>query len=789
MTRLRKFAVCLTLACLLAARSAPALGLPPFIIAQPQSQSVQEQDTATFSVYAVSFTTMTFQWLQGGVPIPGATSSSFTIANVQPTNAGRYSVTIVNGGGTVTSAKATLTVYIPPAITTQPQSQTVIQGDHQKAVFSVAATGTAPLNYQWYLNGSPAGGGNNSTLTINNPQSNQAGNYMVVVKNNWGSVTSAVATLTIYVPPTIQTQPNNATVTQGQSASFSVAANGTAPLAYQWSLNGSALSGATNASLTLTDVQATQAGSYTVVATNAGGSVTSQVATLTVDVPPAITTQPQNQAVILGDNQNASFSVIANGTAPLNYQWFLNGSSAGGGNNSTLTINNPQSNQAGNYTVVVQNNWGSVTSAVAILTVYVPPTIQAQPNNATVTQGQSASFSVAVSGTAPLAYQWSFNGSALSAETNSSLTFSSAQSNQAGSYTIVVTNSVGSVTSQVATMTVDVPPAIITQPQNQTVIQGENQNASFSVMASGTAPLGYQWNFNGSALSGETNATVTLTNVNSAQAGGYTVIVTNNFGSVTSQVAALTVYVPPSITTQPQSQTVIQGQNLTTSFAVLANGSAPLNYQWFWNNSAAPQETNSTLTLNQPGTNQAGSYTVVVQNNWGAVTSAVAVLTVYIPPTITNQPQSVAVFRGQTAAFSVSASGSAPFTYQWSFNDSVLVTGPNPTLFLTNSSAAEAGSYTVLVSNPGGSVTSAVAVLTVTNPIATVAVLAGAVPSPSGFSFQVGAPVGVTYIILTSPDLLNWTPIATNIATAATASFTDPAATNSGNQFYKVITP
>jgi len=154
----------------------------------------------------------------------------------------------------------------------------------------------------------------------------------------------------------------------------------------------------------LTNVQASQAGSYTVVVTNFGGCVTSGVETLTVNVPAAITTQPQSQTVLLG--QSSSFSVAAGGTPNLSYQWYLNGSSLGGGaaQNPTLTLNSVGTNQAGNYTVVVNNNYGSATSVVATLTVNVPAAISTQPQNQATLLNQSASFSVVASGTAPLSY-------------------------------------------------------------------------------------------------------------------------------------------------------------------------------------------------------------------------------------------------------------------------------------------------------------------------------------------------------------------------------------------------
>jgi uncharacterized protein YjbI with pentapeptide repeats len=368
MGRLQYFAGCLLLTGLFLARPCAALGPPPVITVQPSSQTVLYQGTATFSVTATSGTGMSYQWLKNSANISGATSSSYTIVNAQTTDAGTYSVTIVNGGGSTTSDPATLTVDLPPTITTQPLSQTVTAG--QNVTFSVAASSTTSLGYQWYFNGTALPGATSSTLSLGNVQTNNAGNYTVVVSNVAGSVTSGAATLTVNVPPGITTQPLSKTVTVGQNVIFSVAAGGTAPLSYQWSFNGAALSGATSSALTLSNVQTSIAGSYSVVVANVAGSATSAVATLTVYVPPGITSQPQSQTTIQG--QNASFSVTASGTAPLSYQWNFNGAALSGATSSELTLSNVQTRIAGNYSVVVTNIAGSITSAAATLIVTNP---------------------------------------------------------------------------------------------------------------------------------------------------------------------------------------------------------------------------------------------------------------------------------------------------------------------------------------------------------------------------------------------------------------------------------
>ncbi len=141
-----------------------------------------------------------------------------------------------------------------------------------------------------------------------------------------GIVASSNGSAGAPVAPSITTQPASYAVTAGQTASFSVAAAGTAPLSYQWKKNSVAISGATSSSYTTPATASSDNGmQFTVTVSNTAGSATSSAATLTVTaaaVAPSITTQPANQSVTAG--QTASFSVAAAGTAPLSYQWKKN---------------------------------------------------------------------------------------------------------------------------------------------------------------------------------------------------------------------------------------------------------------------------------------------------------------------------------------------------------------------------------------------------------------------------------------------------------------------------------
>ena len=195
-----------------------------------------------------------------------------------------------------------------------------------------------------------------STLSVTSsaPDSNAANNV-------------AVNVTTVNGPPAITVQPASQAAIAGTNVTLQVAATGTPPLAFQWSFNRSDLPGAANASLTLPNVQAAQAGTYAVLVTNAYGSALSSNAALTVLVGPAISTEPSNQTVVAG--ANASFTVTATGTTPLVYQWAVDGISLAGATADTLLFTNVKAAQAGNYVVVITNVAGSITSSVASLTV------------------------------------------------------------------------------------------------------------------------------------------------------------------------------------------------------------------------------------------------------------------------------------------------------------------------------------------------------------------------------------------------------------------------------------
>jgi hypothetical protein len=261
---------------------------------------------------------------------------------------------------------------VAPTITTQPASQTVIAG--ATVTFSVAATGAVPLRYQWRRNGGNISGATNVAYVISNVLSNQAGNYTVVVSNAGGTVTSTNAVLVVNVPPFITSQPQNRAVASGSSVTFSVTASGTAPLRYQWFKDLVALTGSTNATLLLTNVQPHHIGFYSVMVSNVAGMVLSTNAAL--NIPGNDFSQWQGLVAYYPFNGNANDAGGKGNNGTVNGATLSNdrlGASSSAysfnGSNSAITFSAPPLTQIDNWTLSAWVNPASLSQvgfAVAV---------------------------------------------------------------------------------------------------------------------------------------------------------------------------------------------------------------------------------------------------------------------------------------------------------------------------------------------------------------------------------------------------------------------------------------
>lgn len=428
--------------------------------------------------------------------------------------------------------------------------------------------------------------------------------------------------------PFFVANPKDATQFISKRVIFPALVSGIQPLSYQWIFNNQPLPGATNNVLILDNLTIDKSGSYYCVASNILGARTSAVAHLNVIIPmlPVITQQPVGTNLVL--NQKLQLYVQTSGAEPLYYQWRKDGVALLNQTNSVLEIFNVKETDAGTYTVIVSNDFGFVVSQPVAVNIFIPPQIKAQPIGYDLVPDSHFTLSVTATGTEPLFYQWRKDGVPIMTATNSLLSLVASSPDIAGLYDVVVTNLYGSVTSRPVAVTIGEAPQIISSPIDSVAIAGNN--AQFTVSATGTAPLLYQWRFNDVDIPGETNSTLLIKNATVAQSGFYSVRVSNKYGSSLSQNALLTVVEPPLIVEQTEDIETDLGKSISLNVSVY--GTEPLFYQWFKDGTPLAGETNSALFITNVDYIHAGIYRVLISNIAATVFSDPIKLTIELPP-------------------------------------------------------------------------------------------------------------------------------------------------------------
>ncbi len=389
-------------------------------------------------------------------------------------------------------------------------------------------------------------------------------------------------------------------------------------LYYWWRFYGTNTLSATNvpgqigSTYTVSPLELTNAGYYDVVVSNKLGAVTSDVVSLSI--LPSVTAQPASIEAFeqtLVWFQVTAIGETADGDHTLSFQWQFNGLNIPGaatnqlGTNFTYTLPSVGPANGGNYTVVITNAAGGITSAIVTLSVNPVPYID--PASQTVAPGGAATFAVYASGVSPFTYQWQHYGTNLPA-VGRTYTIPAVQQSDAGPYVVVVSGDFSDAYPQ-ALLLVGTAPIITVQPQNLVVPQG--QGAAFSVTATGEQ-LAWQWNLNGVPIAGATNSSYGIPIVGPANAGAYTVTVSNPAGSIVSDPARLSL---APLLVQP----AVQANTFYFSFQTVSNLTYIIQYkdqlsdgQWF--SLATNNGTGDMVTYSYPLTNAAsGFYRLVVQ--------------------------------------------------------------------------------------------------------------------------------------------------------------------------------
>ncbi len=455
---------------------------PPVITTHPQSNTVLSTDYS-FSLYvtATGAGTLYYQWQKDGVDLVssshyyGVNSSTLYVYSPEASDAGEYTVTVTNAGGDTISNAATITVTLPPppVINTHPSDITREAGYSTSIYMSVYASGAGTLSYQWLKDGvdlqasSRYSGITSYYLYIYDYMPEDSGRYSVRVTNKGGSVTSNEAIVTITIPPmpVFVTHPSVETTLAGDfSASFYAYASGVG-VKYNWQKDGvdlvpsSHYSGVASSSLTIYNPQAADAGAYTLRAWNVAGSVTSNVGTLTVNMPALPVITSQSGAVGLVEGENISLSCSINSVSNTTYQWYKDGQPISGAIDQCYSKPNASFADAGVYTLAATNPSGATHSAEITVTISSaePPVFALHPETQSAYAGRGVQLNAAATGRPAPAYQWYKDGVLLSGQTSPSYSISKVQASHAGNYTVTATNKAGSATSNAAMITVLAP--------------------------------------------------------------------------------------------------------------------------------------------------------------------------------------------------------------------------------------------------------------------------------------------------------------------------------------------
>ncbi|MGB0368072.1 MAG: choice-of-anchor Q domain-containing protein, partial [Flavobacteriales bacterium] len=460
----------------------------------------------------------------------------------------------------------------------------------------------------------------------------------------------------------------------GDNVTLSVGTTGTIT-SYQWKKGGANVTGATSATLTLTNAQSGDAGDYTVEVVATCGTVTSSAATLSLNAStPTITTQPSDASGCESDD--VGIAVGADGSG-LTYQWYQDGNAVSGANSSSLFFDGIDAAEAGDYTVIVDGaGVCPITSDVAVVTVNPIPSYSQQPTNQLGCLGGDVTFTANANGATLV--QWYKDGNPMAGELSSTLTLSGLVAGDIATYKMIASNSCGALFSDDVQLNIGSSTTITSQPQGAS--QCENTNVTFSASVTGTN-ISYQWQLDGQDLSGATFPNLIVNGLTQSDEGDYTCVVTGTCGVETTNIATLVVKDPAAITTTVSDFTECEGEDVTFSVSATGDG---LSYAWIDQTGYIAGETGSSLSLTDVQASDAGSYTVEVAGTCGAPVADAGDLTVNaIPvPVITENLGML-----ETGVFD---------TYQWYIDGNIQNGETGSSITITVS-----GDYTVEVTENG----------------------------------------------------------------------------------------
>ena len=616
-----------------------------------------------------------YQWQKDGYFISGGTASSFNAAL-----GGAYSVIITdNNNCDNTSTNTNVTVNNPPnpSVTAKSATSFCLGGN-----VTLAANTSTGLTYKWKKDNADIAGATSSSYVAN-----ASGNYSVYENNasNCPATSDATSVTVNPMPTSAITGPT----TMCSGTSITLSAYNSSDYTYQWMRNSINISGATNYSYNpngtgtysayISTSQKCSAASNTI-------SVTFYAAPSANITPGGLTTFCQGSNVLLTSNTGTGYT----------YQW----------QNNNVNISNASTNAytasaQGNYSVIISNNGCAKTSASVSVNVVSIPSANITPvGSATICQASPLTLNANTG--SGLTYKWTKNGTNISNATNSQFSVLSALVTDAGNYAVIVSNGSCAQTSATTTVTVNaLPTASISSPGLVTFCQG---NALTINATSGTG-YKYQWQKNGSNVLNATNSQFSVPSSLPADAGIYTAIVTNNSCSKTSNALTYTINPLPTSTLTPSGATTFcQGGNVVLS----SSTGTGYVYKWYKDNTLITSALSSSYTTSVTGS----IYVSVTDANSCSAKSSSLSVTVNPVPSASITP-ATATTLCQNNALTLNANTGSGLTYKWAKNGTLITNATNSQFSVLSSQIADAGAYTVVVSNGSCSQTSAVTTVTI----------------------------------------------------------------------------
>jgi subtilisin-like proprotein convertase family protein len=609
--------------------------------------------------------------------------------------------------GTVTAASIKIhgSPSIPAGIGSPPPAPVMVRAG-ETASFNVIATGTPEFTYQWSREGTPIAGATGETYTKTNAALTDAGTHSVVLGNITGTanVTTALGVVT--------TAPTTATAILSTSKTLTVNAAGPG-LTYTWKragidlVNNAKFNGVSTNSLTIANIavadDSSTAGPYECfVSTNGSVSRGAGPTLLTVLLPPQVSTAPLSQVILQGNPLNLSVDLID--TTGVTYQWRkgtvnINGATTNGFSKSAVVLGD-----AGAYTVTMTNSVGptSATASVAV--------VSRAPATAAVVQGSPIVLNASASGS-NLTYQWRRNGiplsdgGSISGSSTSQLTITGSTPSDMAEYDVVVSMPGATPLSAGPTvLTVLTTPVVSSAPASTVVLTGSP--ASFTVIPTQTQNMSYQWRKGTVNIVGATEASFVKSGTTLADAGTYTVTLSNPAGSTTANANLGVIQASP-----PTADVVKNGSIVLTCVAA----GPGLTYEWRRNGSPLFNDghfsgvTTRQLTIVNVTDADGGApgYECFVSVTGSPTTGAGAtVVNVLGAPTVAAAPDSQIFYQGEPISLTVEPTNPLGISYVWKKGTTPIIGATAATYTKANALLTDAGSYSVTMTNLAGTISS-----------------------------------------------------------------------------------